>query len=365
MQNNNFRFNLQETAGAIGDYGTILPIVMGVAAVTDINLSVILLFFGLSYICTGIYYELPIPVEPMKAIGVVAIAGSLTASEIAGAGIMMGVLLLIVGVTGIINYIREWVPLPIIRGIQLGLALTLIKEAANFISDDFLVGLLSAAIILIFTSKYLRDRDISALLVVIIGLIIGIYRHGFPELTFFTMPELVIPSFHELSSGFINGAIPQLPLTIGNAALATSLLVQDLFNHKVSERRLIKSMGVMCILSTPLGGFPMCHGAGGLAAQYRFGARTGGSNIISGVILLLIALLFASPELINVIPFGALGALLFFSGIELGKNLFKTEGVVICVLTGIIAFFFNMTIAFVVMMGYYYIDKRYLKLFVY
>ena len=363
MQTKNFRFNLQETAGAIGDYGTILPIVMGVAAVTEVNLSVIFLFFGISYICTGFYYQLPIPVEPMKAIGVMAIGGSLTAHEIYGAGIMMGILLLVISITGMINKIRGWVPLPIVRGIQLGLALTLLKEAVRFISFDWQVGLLSVVIILIFTSKYLRDRDISALLVVIIGLIIGIYRYGSPELKLFTIPELIIPSFHALSSGFINGAIPQLPLTIGNAALATSLLVHDLFNRRVDEAKLIKSMGVMCLLSSPLGGFPMCHGAGGLAAQYRFGARTGGSNIISGVILLILALLFASPELITIIPFGSLGALLFFSSIELGKNSFKTEGIVICVLTGIIAFFLNITIAFVVMMGYYYIDKHYLKLF--
>ncbi len=152
-----------------------------------------------------------------------------------------------------------------------------------------------------------------------------------------------------------------MPLTLGNAALATSLLIDDLFKQKVPEKKLIKSMGVMCLVSCPFGGFPMCHGAGGLAAQYRFGARTGGSNIISGVILLIVALLFASPELVHIIPFGSLGALLFFSGISLGKSALKTEGVFITLTTGLLALFLGITFAFALMMGVYYVDRHFFK----
>jgi len=85
-QSQSFRFNIREFAGAIGDYGTLVPIVFGVVAVTDMRLGPILFFFGLSYIAAGLYYKLPMPVEPMKAIGAIAIAGNLNAMEVAGAG---------------------------------------------------------------------------------------------------------------------------------------------------------------------------------------------------------------------------------------------------------------------------------------
>lgn len=75
MLEKDFRFNLEEFAGAIGDYGTLLPIILGVALVVDVNLSAIFFFFALSYIFTGLYYKLPMPIEPMKAVGAIAIAG--------------------------------------------------------------------------------------------------------------------------------------------------------------------------------------------------------------------------------------------------------------------------------------------------
>lgn len=103
----------------------------------------------------------------------------------------------------------------------------------------------------------------------------------------------------------------------------------------------------MNLTSVLFGGFPMCHGAGGLAAQYRFGARTGGSNIISGLILLPIALFFASPEFVEIIPFGVFGALLIFVSIELGRHGLKTDSYIITGIIAITALLTNMTVAFI------------------
>ena len=60
----NFRFNLEEATGAVGDYGTLIPIVLGVAIVSDVNLGHILLFFSLWYIITGLYYKMPVLAAP-------------------------------------------------------------------------------------------------------------------------------------------------------------------------------------------------------------------------------------------------------------------------------------------------------------
>ena len=343
-----FRFNLEEAAGAIGDYGTLLPIIVGVAVVTEINLSSILLFFGLSYIATGVYYKLPMPVEPMKAIGAIAISGTLSTGEIAGAGILMGIILLLIGFIDGIDLIKKHIPEWLIRGIQLGLALILMQTALSFLMEDWLFGVISISIIIIF--YFVKVLDISSLIVFGLGLIIGIYYSGLPPITIISWPELTLPGISEFSTGFWTGTIPQMPLTLGNAVLATSLLITDLFERKVSEQKLVTSMGIMCIVSSPLGGFPMCHGAGGLAAQYRFGARTGGSNIISGIILLVIAFFFASPELLGIIPFGVLGAMLVFTALQMFQSAIKTDNKVLMLVTGIIAFLSNIAISFIMMM---------------
>jgi len=342
-----FRFNLEEMAGAIGDYGTLLPIIVGVAVVTEINMSSILLFFGLAYIATGIYYKLPMPVEPMKAIGAVAIGGALTAGEIAAAGILMGVILLLLGIFGGIDLIKEHIPDWLIRGIQLGLTLILLETAMSFLVEDWLIGLISVGIILAFF--FVDVLDISSLIVFGLGLIIGIYYTGLPPLTIISWPGFTLPAISEFGTGFWSGTLPQIPLTLGNAVLATSLLITDLFEREVPENKLVISMGLMCLISSPLGGFPMCHGAGGLAAQYRFGARTGGSNIISGIILLIIAFFFASPQIIEVIPYGVLGAMLFFTAFQMFQSAILTDKKVLMVATGVLAFLTNIAIAFIVL----------------
>ena len=348
MREKDFRFTVQETAGALGDYGTLLPIVIAVAVATDMDLARMLFFFGIAYIATGIYYKMPMPVEPMKAIGVIAIAERLSAAEIAGAGIGMGIILLLIAVTGTMNLIKKAVPIPLIRGIQLGLGLTLMEQAFRMMWRDPYLGVFAFLIIMAFTLTFLSRLDISALVVFLLGIGVGIFRFGPVPVSLMTVPTVALPGLTDFFRGFIVATLPQIPLTLGNAVLATSLLAVDLLNRQVKEKQLLLSMSAMCLFSVPLGGFPMCHGAGGLAAQYRFGARTGGSNIISGAVLLLIAIFFGTPHLETVIPFGALGALLFYSGMELLRTAQKTEDKIFTAVAGVLAYALGMVWAFVI-----------------
>ena len=70
----------------------------------------------------------------------------------------------------------------------------------------------------------------------------------------------------------------------------------------------------------------MCHGAGGLAAHYRFGARTGTAPLLMGAMLAALAVLPAGPAAIAAIPAAGLGALLLAASIELAlsKRLFES-----------------------------------------
>ncbi len=345
-----FRFTAEEAAGAVGDFGTLFPIIIGVAVVTGLNIGPILFFMGIAYLATGFYYRLPMPVEPMKSIGAVAIAGGLSAGEVRSAGIMMGIILLILGFSGGVSFLREKIPGWLIRGIQLGLAAILLQQALGFISDDPILGSISALIIVGFT--FLPFADISSLVVLVIGFIIGFRSLGGIPFHMISLSAPTLPGIETFLPGLIRGAFPQLPLTVGNAVLATSLMITDLFDREVAEEKLVKSMGAFCLFFVPLGGFPMCHGAGGLAAQYRFGARTGGSNLISGTILLILGIFFASPQLIEFFPYGVLGALLVFSSLQLARSGKKTEKPAFSLITAALAFLTDIGIAFLVMSAF-------------
>ena len=343
------RHLLSELAGAFGDFGTIVPLILAAAVVCSLPLAPILLFFGIWFIATGLIYRLPVPVEPMKAIAAVAIAGALGAGEIAAAGLVLGVLFLVLSSEGWMTGISRYIPESVLRGIQLALALLLLRTSFGFLTEDPRAFLIAVAVIAIGLLLSLKTRipDLSALAVIGLGLIAGIFLHGFPGFQLMAVPALVIPGWGELSAALAQMVVPQAILTVTNAILATSLLTKDLFRSEVSPARLSRTIGLMNLTSVPFGGFPMCHGAGGLAGQYRFGARTGVANVFAGLVFLSIALFFASPQVLTLIPVGIFGALLLYTSLELGRHSLKRDSWFVAAVMGGIALLSSMTVAFV------------------
>ena len=344
------RFTLSEFAGSLGDFGTIIPLVLAVALVSDVNPRYILLFFGIWFILTGLYYRLPIPLEPMKAIAVIVIAGGIGSGEIAAAGLILGVLFLALGYGRCFEVIEKWVPESVVRGIQLGLALLLFKASVDFVLKDSFFFVLGIAIIVafIFLVHYKNVPDLSSICVIAVGVVGGIILHGIPPLSLIPAPQLVIPLPTDFPSALSTLVLPQVVLTIANAILATSLLTKDFFGKDVPPKKFSTTIGLMNVTSVPFGGFPMCHGAGGLAGQYRYGARTGGASIIAGLIFITLALFFTSPEVLSIVAVGVLGALLVFVGIEMGRHSLKTDSIIVTGLIGILALAVSMTIAFII-----------------
>ena len=350
------RFSLAELAGSLGDFGTIIPLILAVALVSDVNLPYILLFFGIWFILTGLYYRLPIPLEPMKAIAVIVIAGGIGSGEVAAAGLILGVIFLLLGYGRFFAIIERWVPQSVVRGIQLGLALLLFRSSLGFVVKDPTFFLLGIAIIGCFylIARYRSIPDLSAIVVIGVGLIAGIAFYGVPPVSLIPAPQLVIPVPADFSSAFATLVLPQIVLTITNAILATSLLTRDLFAQDVPPKKFSTTIGLMNLTSVPFGGFPMCHGAGGLAGQYRYGARTGGANVYAGMIFLIIAIFFSSSQVLSIIAIGLLGALLIFVGIEMGRHSLKTDSLVITVIIGVLALVSSMTVAFIAGMALAY-----------
>jgi len=352
MQIGPYKFDRLELAGSMGDLGTIIPLSVALMLITGVNVTTVLLTVGLFYIAAGFYFKLPIPVQPLKVVSAIAIAfpEKVTLSILAAAGISFGLILLFLALTGLIDRIAKFFTKPIIRGIQVGLGFLLINKGIAYILKPELFinpemaagfsGLLNPAIgvagfiaaLCLLTNK----KFPAALVLVITGVVTGMLLGSLREATFAFGPtpvdfQTLTPA--DFSTALILLVIPQIPLTLGNAVMGTTdtcftLFGRDQGTKRVSNRAFSVSMGLANLGTGLLGGIPMCHGSGGLAAHYRFGARTGGSNIMIGGIFLIIALGFGKMgiALLSSIPNGILGVLLLFAGLELALLIRDVSG---------------------------------------
>ena len=238
-----YRFNRQEFAGSLGDLGVVLP--LGIAMILVNGLSPLGLFFsvGLFYLLSGVYYRIPVPVEPMKVIGAYAVATGISAPEIMASSLLIGMLLMVIALTGAMTLIDRHTPKAVVRGVQLSTGLLLMAEGVRF---------------MIGTSTFQKIQEAA-----------------------------------------------------GRATYKANCITMALANF----------------MSFLVGGMPLCHGAGGLAAHYRFGARTPGSNVIIGVIFLLLAIVFGSHILgiLQLIPMAVLGILLIFAGSQLALTIMDLD----------------------------------------
>jgi MFS superfamily sulfate permease-like transporter len=136
-------------------------------------------------------------------------------------------------------------------------------------------------------------------------------------------------------------------MTVGNAALATAILLDLYFDREVSADQLSVSMGTMNAIAVPFGGFPMCHGSGGIAGKYAFGARTAGANVVLGVGYVLVALL--AVGLVTAFPTAALGVILTLIALQLGyTSLTEAENYLLVATVGVLGVLVNLGVAFVV-----------------
>ena len=324
------RFDRMEWAGAFGDLGTLIPFVVAYIAVLKLDPFGILLSFGTALLVCGLYYRTPFPVQPMKAIGAVATTQAaqtavITPAAVGCAGLVTGLIWLVLGLTGIAGRLARVVPRTVTIGIVLGLGLGFMLQGVRMMSSGWLV----AAVGLIGTLLLLTNRRVPAMfLLLVFGGVCGVIeseatRQALTGIRIgFHLPTFALPSFrwYDFMTGTLFLALPQIPLTLGNAVMAIREENNRLFaDRPVTEKSVAISTGVMNVGSFLLGGVPMCHGAGGMAGHVAFGARTGGAPIILGTLLLILALFFSSSiqTLFGVFPHAVLGVILFLTGAQL------------------------------------------------
>ena len=324
------RFDLPEWAGAFGDLGTLIPFVAAYVSILKMDANGLLVAFGVALIAAGSIYRTPFPVQPMKAIGAAAVsqtmlAAGLGSAAVIGAALTTGLLWLVLAVTGLGRRAARWVPRSALLGVVMGLGFSFMLEGIRMMATSPWV----AGLLLALTLVLLGRPRVPAMLVLLgIGVLIAVI--GQPSLMHelsvlrpeFKLPALAWKSLSpsDLWTGFVLLALPQLPLTFGNAFIAITEENNRLFpDRPVTERSVAFSTGVMNLGSSLIGGIPMCHGAGGMAGHVQFGARTGGSSIILGSVLLC-AGLFLSASIVTVFrmfPPNVLGVILFLAGLQL------------------------------------------------
>jgi len=348
------KFSVREFAGSLGDFGTLLPFTVGYIVISGFNPTGLLFGIGITNVFLALIYKLPLPVQPQKAIGSIALAEKWTRNKVLGAGLSVGIVWVLLSLSKRLTNILRKVPKGVTRGIQLALAVTLAIAGGEMMQPEILIAIpLIIAGFLLLKNKFLP----AAIFLILFGFVYAVMTGALSlsEITLgFSLPELTLFSIDDMIYGFLYAGIGQLFLTLTNAVVATVALVHDLFPDRtdVTERSLIKNMGVMNVTTPFLGGMPLCHGAGGLSAQYLFGARTGGAILMEGILELSLGLFFAQ-SLVNIFtafPLFVVGVMLLMTSFELGKIAIRIQGkneIYVAIVTAMLALVFNMAIGFI------------------
>jgi predicted benzoate:H+ symporter BenE len=350
QQYKDFEFNLRELAGSMGDFGTLFPLAIGYIAVCGLDPAGLFICLGLVNIATGLVYRLPMPVEPKKVVAVAAIAQRWPASLVYASGLGLGVTWFILVFTGLMRRIVRWTPKFIVRGIQLALGLMLAWQGLKMMQPDPWLGLAAIAIVVLLRENRYAP---ASLVLVLLGVGVVAWRGQLgPSLELApSLPPLTLPRPEDVWRAMLLAGFAQIPLSITNAVIATAALIRDYFpNRPVKEERLMLNMGFMNVIPAFFGGMPMCHGAGGLAGQYYFGARTGGTNIVEGLIEISLGLFLGKSigHLLAAFPLSLVGAMMLLVGIELGKMLrgLKGWGLRLALFTAVLSALTNMAVGF-------------------
>lgn len=330
-----------EISGGLADLGVLVPLEVSLIALNGLNPTSTLLGVGIAYMLAGLYFRIPMPVQPLKAFAIIAIAHQLAPSTIAAGALLMALAMAVLGATGLVNLLARLVPTPVVRGVQAGLGLLLIKgawdmfwrkpfffggerllleEAGLSVPLGLVVGLAGVVFILLALRwKHLPTTASLLALGALVGLGLGSWT-AFRGITLGPMPvQPALPELKDFTQAATLLVIPQLALSLTNSVIATVDVAHLYFPQqagRVTPKRVALSYALGNLWAGFFGGLPMCHGSGGLTAHYRLGARTPAATLFVGALLIVVALLFgrAAMPIRTFIPVAVFGALLFYVG---------------------------------------------------
>lgn len=345
------KFNRQEFSGSLGDIGTDFPLIVAMILAAGLHTPSVLIVFGLMQIFTGLIYKMPMPVQPLKAMATLVISQKIAGNVLLGAGLAIGVVMLVLTLTGVLDKLTKFVPKAVIRGLQLGLGISLcLLSFKQYIPSGETMGYVLAALAFLIIILFIDNKQYPASLLVIgMGIVYAIlFNTDFstlPSTVSLNLPQFHLPSIDDVAKGFVLLALPQIPLSLGNSIMATKQVSDDLFpQSNLSVKKIGVTYSLMNLFAPFFSGIPCCHGAGGMVGHYTFGGRTGGSVIIYGLLYLSLGLFFGNSfeVIVKIFPLPILGVILLFEGISLmlliKDVVLQKRDFVITILTGILAF---------------------------
>jgi len=344
MDFDHIKLNHNEFSGSLGDIGIFLPLALSLISLNGLNPCSVFLSAGVLYIASGLYFKHPVPVQPLKALAVISLATHASVDVISAAAIVMGAFLFFVYFAAdvILIWLGKIFTKSIIRGIQFGVGLMLVKKGVDCLKlREFLfhgnaivinvgkyvlpLGLIIGVASVLFIVRFSGSKKVpTSLIIIMAGLVLGVSfaQDNFMALTQpASMPTIGFPGIENFIPAITLLVIPQIPLTVGNALFASADTAKLYFGDgakKTTPKSLSLSLGIANTAIGMIGGMPLCHGAGGLTAHYKFGSRTTGSNLIIGTLFIVIAIssLYFPVSFLYLIPASTLGSLLIYTGIE-------------------------------------------------
>lgn len=354
------RLDRWELGGAFADLGVLVPIAVALIVKNGLSPTAVLLPAGLLYLAAGLVYRLPIPVQPLKAFGAIAIAEGLGVGEIAAGALLLGGIFLALGTSGLIDLAARAFPKPLVRGVQLTVGLLFLKIAWGLVTDPpasfdrhglETAPLVLLAVLVLATMALRRRVPVALCLVAVAVLVIALTQGGAVALgpSPLELPSLDGAAFWAALTVLV---LPQLPLSFANSCLATADAARTYFGEAASPvrpGRLAATLGAANLFSGAVGGMPVCHGAGGLTAHYSFGARTGGAPIAIGIALVAAALGLGAGlgALLAAFPLPILAGMLAGAGllhIGLLRDLGRGRRLALAVAIGVIGFETNIAV---------------------
>jgi SulP family sulfate permease len=321
-----------DVSGAVADLGIFVPLSAALVLVNGLDVGSILIAAGLLVLSAGVVFGIPFPVQPLKALSALAIAQELSPEIIRAAGLQVGLVLVLLTVTGLADRLSRLFTRPVIRSLQLAVGSLLVVSAVKLVRNPPAVfehptsttwGFVLAVLTLVVVALAARRRwyALSAGLLAVGTAISWVAAR--PDLGSVQLhaPDFAMPSWNVFGTAFVLLVIPQLPLTYGNAVVGVSDLAQETFGtaaRRVTPGRVALSCGLGNIASSLAGGMPMCHGSSGMSAHVRLGARTGGMNVLLGLAFLTLGVVFSAQvlTLFGLLPVWALAGFLAYAGIR-------------------------------------------------
>jgi hypothetical protein len=322
---------LGDATGALADLGVFVPLAAALILVNGLDAGALFVCAGLLVLGAGLAFKIPFPVQPLKALTAVAIARELSPDVIHAAGLELAAFLLVLSIGHVADVAARVFVKPVVRALQLGVGVLLVITAVKLVADPPEVfsappapwPLILALVAFVGVAIAAHHRSYVVALVLFAAGLSATIAGAQPDLSSpaLTLPSVHLPPASAFATAFLLLVVPQLPLTFGNAVVAVNDLAHEYFGaaaRRVTPSRVCLSAGIGNTVSALLGGMPMCHGAGGLTAHVRLGARTPRMNLWLGGAFLALGLLFAAqiPVILGVLPVSVLAAFLAYAGLR-------------------------------------------------